>query len=268
MAEMNGSFSGERKKNSEVLLVIPAYNEADSIERVVDELVRDYPSLDYIVVTDGPTDGTDIICQRRGYNALHLPKNLGLAGCFHNGMKYASEMGYRFAVQFDGDGQHRPEYIDAMYRKAMEGYDIVMGSRFLPLEKDPAGSDDPDASPKKDSGAEMSGMRSLGSRLIRLAILWKTGTRITDPTCGLRMYDKKIIDMFARRTDLAPEPDTVSLLIMKGAKVAEVPVRVAQRESGESYLRPMNAIRYMRRMLGSILMMRTKRKTGRGLAED
>lgn len=241
----------KRTKKSDVLLVIPAYNEADSIERVVDELVRDYPSLDYVVVTDGSTDGTDIICQRRGYNAVHLPKNLGLAGCFHNGMKYASEMGYRYAVQFDGDGQHRPEYIDAMYKKALEGYDIVMGSRFLPLENGPEA--------EKDAKPEMGGMRSLGSRMIRLAIWLKTGTRVTDPTCGLRMYDKRIIDMFARRTDLAPEPDTVSLLIMKGAKVAEVPVRVAQRESGESYLKPMNAARYMKRMLGSILAMRTRR---------
>lgn len=262
MPETIKSSQPERIKKSDVLLVIPAYNEADSIERVVDELIRDYPSLDYVVVTDGPTDGTDIICQRRRYNAVHLPKNLGLAGCFHNGMKYASEMGYRYAVQFDGDGQHRPEYIDAMYKKALEGYDIVMGSRFLPLDS----STSPDAVHTEES--EMSGMRSLGSRLIRLAIWWKTGKRVTDPTCGLRMYDKRIIDMFARRTDLAPEPDTVSLLIMKGAKVAEVPVRVARRETGESYLKPMNAIRYMRRMLGSILLMRTKRKTGRELSED
>ena len=133
MSETMISYGAERTRNSDVLLVIPAYNEADSIERVVDELIRDYPQLDYVVVTDGPTDGTDIICQRRGYNAVHLPKNLGLAGCFHNGMKYASEMGYRYAVQFDGDGQHRPEYIDAMYKKALEGYDIVMGSRFIGL---------------------------------------------------------------------------------------------------------------------------------------
>ena len=126
-----------------------------------------------------------------------------------------------------------------------------MGSRFLPLEDGPEG--------ERDAKPEMGGMRSLGSRMIRLAIWLKTGTRVTDPTCGLRMYDKRIIDMFARRTDLAPEPDTVSLLIMKGAKVAEVPVRVAQRESGESYLKPMNAARYMKRMLGSILAMRTRR---------
>lgn len=243
MSETMISYGAERTRNSDVLLVIPAYNEADSIERVVDELIRDYPQLDYVVVTDGPTDGTDIICQRRGYNAVHLPKNLGLAGCFHNGMKYASEMGYRYAVQFDGDGQHRPEYIGAMYKKALEGYDIVMGSRFIGLSN------------------RMSGMRSMGSFMIRLAIRIKTGAVVTDPTCGLRMYDKRIIDMFARRTDLAPEPDTISLLIMKGAKVAEVPVRVAEREAGESYLNPFNAAKYMRRMLFSILWMRTRRRS-------
>lgn len=229
---MNNSKAG---RQSDVLLVIPAYNEADSIERVVDELTAEYPELDYVVVTDGSTDGTDEICRRRGYNAVNLPVNLGLTGCFHNGMIYAYNKGYKYAVQFDGDGQHRPEYIEAMRLKAEEGYDIVMGSRFIGLKN------------------SMGGMRNIGSKLIRAAIRLKTGAFVTDPTCGLRMYDRRIIKMFAKRDNLAPEPDTIAMLIKHGARVAEVPVKVAERQAGTSYLKPLKAVKYMKRIMISIM---------------
>lgn len=228
-------------ENERVLLVIPAYNEADSICRVVDELIRDYPQFDYVVVTDGSTDGTDLICRAHGYRVISLPVNLGLAGCFQTGMRYAHRMGYRYAVQFDGDGQHRPEYIAAMKEKMDEGYDIVMGSRFLGLEN------------------EMGGMRGIGSVLIRTAIRVTTGALVTDPTCGLRMYNRTMIDLFANKLNYAPEPDTISFLLKNGARIAEVPVRVAARESGQSYLRPINAAKYMLRMLTSILLIQNFR---------
>ena len=99
----------------------------------------------------------------------------------------------------------------------------------------------------------MSGMRNLGSKLIRAAIRFKTGASVTDPTCGLRMYDRRIIKMFARLNYLSPEPDTIAMLIKHGARVAEVPVKVAEREAGESYLNPVNAAKYMKRMLEAIL---------------
>ena len=225
------------------LLVIPAYNEVKSIEAVVEELIRDYPELDYVVVTDGSTDGTPALCRKRGYRTLELPVNLGLAGCFQTGMKYALDMGYGCAVQFDGDGQHRPEYIADMRKKMEEGYDIVMGSRFIGLEN------------------HMGGMRSIGSKLIALSIRLTTGKRVTDPTCGLRMYNRDMIEAFSKNLNYAPEPDTISFLIKNGAKVAEVPVKVSDRETGESYLRPVNAMKYMLRMLISILIIQNFRKT-------
>ena len=227
-----------------VLVVIPAYNEEANIERVVEELVRDYPELDYIVVNDGSKDRTADICREKGYHLLNLPVNLGLAGCFQAGMKYARLKGYQYAIQFDGDGQHRPEYIESMRQKMDEGYDIVMGSRFI----------------TKDGN--MKGMRAIGSRLIKFAIRITTGTMVTDPTCGLRMYNRKMIDIFANRLNYAPEPDTISYLIKNGAKVAEVPVKVADRESGESYLRPFNAAKYMLRMLVSIVFIQNFREKG------
>ena len=120
----------------DILLVIPSYNEEKNIETVVDELIRNFPGLDYIVVNDGSTDNTAAMCRKNGYHFLDLPVNLGLAGCFQAGMKYAYEKGYQYAIQFDGDGQHRPEYIEKMREKMDEGYDIVIGSRFVDEPKD------------------------------------------------------------------------------------------------------------------------------------
>ena len=116
---------------SDVLVVIPAYNEEQNIERVVDNLVTNYPQFDYVVVNDGSRDSTAEICRKNGYNLLDLPVNLGLAGGFQAGLKYAWRNHYAYAIQFDGDGQHRPEYIEGMRRKMEEGYDIVIGSRFV-----------------------------------------------------------------------------------------------------------------------------------------
>ena len=224
-----------------ILLVIPSYNEEKNIQTVVGELERDFPELDYIVVNDGSTDRTAEICRENGYRLLDLPVNQGLAGCFQAGMKYAYKKGYRYAIQFDGDGQHRPEFIDAMRKKMDEGYDIVIGSRFVDSPKD--------FSP-----------RMVGSRLIAGAIRLTTGVRIADPTSGMRMFNREMIQEFALRLNYGPEPDTISFLVKQGARVAEVPVKIAERLAGESYLKPLVAAKYMVRMLISILFIQNFRK--------
>ena len=106
---------------NDILVIIPAYNEEKNIGRVAEKLVRGYPELDYVIVNDGSEDRTAEICEEAGYRILNLPVNLGLAGAFRAGMRYADRKGYRYAVQFDGDGQHRPEYILPMQRKMDEG---------------------------------------------------------------------------------------------------------------------------------------------------
>lgn len=224
-----------------VLLVIPAYNEEKNIERVVERLKAEFPQFDYVVVNDGSKDSTAAICREHGYNLLDLPVNLGLAGCFQTGMKYAWKKGYAYAIQFDGDGQHRPEYIEAMRKKAEEGYDIVIGSRFLTQKKDWS-------------------MRMIGSRLIGAAIRLTTGAVITDPTSGMRLFSRKMIAEFALNLNYGPEPDTISFLIKQGAKIAEIPVIVDERIEGESYLKPFTAAYYMARMLTSILLIQNFRK--------
>ena len=225
----------------DILLIIPSYNEEKNIETVVGELVEKFPQLDYLVVNDGSADRTGQICRERGYHMLDLPVNLGLAGCFQAGMKYAYRKGYRYAIQFDGDGQHRPEYIEGIRRKMDEGYDIVIGSRFVDRPKDWSA-------------------RMLGSRLLSGAIRLTTGARVVDPTSGMRMFNREMIREFALNLNYGPEPDTVSFLICQGARVAEVPVEISERLAGESYLKPLVAARYMVRMLISILVIQNFRK--------
>ncbi|MEF9954544.1 MAG: glycosyltransferase family 2 protein [Clostridium sp.] len=226
---------------SDLLIVVPAYNEEDNIERVVGNLIREYPQYDYVVVNDGSKDHTVEICRKNGFNLLDLPVNLGLAGGFQAGLKYADKYGYGCVVQFDGDGQHRPEYIKAMKEKMDEGYDIVIGSRFAGQKKPLT-------------------MRMLGSNLIEMAIRMTTGIDIKDPTSGMRMFNQKMIREFAAGLNYGPEPDTISYLLKQGAKVAEVPVTMDERLLGASYLTPVNASFYMIKMLLSILLIQNFRK--------
>ncbi len=226
---------------SDLLIIIPAYNEEKNIERVVDHLREQYPQFDYIVINDGSRDATARICREKGYHLLDLPVNLGLAGGFQAGLKYAWENNYSYAIQFDGDGQHRPEYIQPMKEKMEEGYDIVIGSRFLTEKKSRS-------------------MRMLGSSLLSLAIRLTTGIRIKDPTSGMRMFSRKMIEEFALSLNYGPEPDTVSYLLKQGARVAEVQVKMDERTAGVSYLNPVNASKYMIKMLFSILVIQNFRK--------
>ena len=138
-------------------------------------------------------------------------------------MKNAYVKGNPYAIQFDGDGQHRPEYIEKMREKMDEGYDIVIGSRFVDKKKDFS-------------------MRMIGSRLIGAAICITTGARVADPTSGMRMFNKKMIETFALSLNYGPEPDTISFLIKQGARVAEVSVEVEKRLAGESYFKPFVAV--------------------------
>lgn len=223
------------------LVIIPAYNEEQSIERVVDNLIENYPQYDYVVINDGSSDQTAKVCRKRGYNLIDLPVNLGLSGAFQAGLKYAYLQGYERAIQFDGDGQHRPEYIEQIENKIEEGYDVVIGSRFVDQ--------------KKPFSARM-----MGSHLISLAMRLTTGKKIKDPTSGMRMFSQKLIKEFALNLNYGPEPDTISYLIKHGAKVAEVQVEMDERLEGESYLNLYRSISYMLRMGISILLIQFFRK--------
>lgn len=223
------------------LVIIPAYNEEENIERVIENLKEHYSFYDYVVINDGSSDNTSRICKKRDYEMIDLPVNLGLAGAFQTGLKYAYRRGYDYAIQFDADGQHRPEFIAPMLEKMKEGYDIVIGSRFV-TEKKPHS------------------MRMLGSNLISLATRLTTGRKVKDPTSGMRMFNKKMIAEFALNLNYGPEPDTISYLLKQGATIAEVQVEMDERIAGESYLNLSRSVMYMLRMLLSILFIQNFRK--------
>lgn len=236
---MDNKQKGGRKMK--LLLIIPAYNEEECIENVINNIIENYSQFDYVIVNDGSKDRTSDICHKNGYNIIDLPVNLGLAGAFQTGMKYAYYNNYDYAIQFDADGQHRPEYIEKMHREILNGYDIVIGSRFV-TEKKPFTA------------------RMIGNRLISWGIKVTTGKRITDPTSGMRLFGRSVLKEFANNINYGPEPDTISFLIKKGCKVSEIQVSMNERETGESYLNVTKSIIYMLRMMISILIMQNFRE--------
>lgn len=224
------------------ILIIPAYNEGKSIERVVRNVQENFPQYDYIVVNDGSTDNTAKVCMRNGFNFLDLPENVGLSGAFQAGMKYAYYNGYDCAVQYDGDGQHDARYIADMVDFMEQGdYDIVIGSRFVDKKK-----------PKT--------LRMLGSNLISAAIKLTTRRTVKDPTSGMRLYNRRMMKRHARMYEFGPEPDTLAFLARSGAKIGEVQVEMLERTAGESYLNFARSMRYMTRMCMSIFFIQWFRK--------
>ena len=219
-----------------ILAIIPAYNEEACIEQTVRSLMAACPDVDYLVVNDGSTDGTERICTELGLHHVNLPINCGLAAGFQTGMKYACHHGYDAAVQFDADGQHLPEHIPAMAQALEQQHaDIVIASRVL-------------------AGETLTGMRRMGSRLISTLIRLTGGARLTDPTSGMRMYNRRMIETFAAGYDLTPEPDTIALIAHKGGTVTEVPAHMRERQGGQSYLDASHVVRYMARTCTSILL--------------
>lgn len=226
------------------LIIIPAYNEQDNIERVVNNLIENYQQYDYVVVNDGSKDRTAEICRKNKYNYIDLPVNLGLAGGFQAGMKYAERMGYDAAIQFDGDGQHDPVYIEDMIRSMVaEKADIIIGSRFVNRKK-----------PKS--------LRMFGNNMIQGCIFLTTGKKITDPTSGMRLFNRRMIKKLASTMNYGPEPDTVAYLIRCGAQVSEVQVEMHERIAGESYLNIVRSMQYMLHMVLSILIIQWFRVKG------
>ena len=224
-----------------LLVIIPAYNEEESIVGTVEELRSVCPQYDFVVVNDGSHDGTVRLCREHGYPVLDCVTNLGLTSAVQAGMKYAWRKGYDAAVQFDADGQHRPEYLPTMLEQIEQGVDIVIGSRFV-TEKKPVTA------------------RMLGSSLISAAIRLTCCQTIKDPTSGLRMYSRRIIRQFATELNIGPEPDTIAYFLKCGASVKEVQVEMRERMAGKSYLTMINSMKYMLQLGLSIIVVQPFRR--------
>ena len=225
-----------------VLLIIPAYNEEQNIEKTVRDIKKN-TNYDYIVINDCSKDKTKEVCEKNNFNLLSLPINFGLTSGIQLGMKYAYKNNYDIVIQFDGDGQHQAKYVKKLVKEIEDkNCDIVIGSRFVTQKKPHS-------------------LRMFGSTLLTIAIFITTGKKIKDPTSGMRAYNAKAIEAFVKNASLTPEPDTLVYMLKKKMKIKEVQVEMKEREFGESYLKPLKSIEYMINMFFSIIFIRAiKRK--------
>ncbi|MBQ5950875.1 MAG: glycosyltransferase family 2 protein [Lachnospiraceae bacterium] len=225
--------------NGKRLVIIPAYNEEETIRSTVADVREHAPGFDLVVVNDCSTDRTREICLTEGIPFLDLPVNLGIGGAVQTGYQYAASRGYQIAVQFDGDGQHRAEYLEEMARTLEEeGLDMVIGSRFI-----------------RHEGFQSSTLRQLGIRYFSGLIRLRTGAVITDPTSGMRMAGRRLIERFAADYPRDyPEPESVTAILKNGFRVEEIPVRMRERQGGVSSISLRKGIYYMIKVSVAVLL--------------
>lgn len=223
------------------LIIIPAYNEAENIEKVVDNLIENYPQYDYLIINDGSTDDTKEICRSSHYRVLHLPINLGIGGAVQAGYRYARDNGYEAAVQIDGDGQHDVAFLEGMLKLLEEGEaDEVIGSRFVEKE-----------------GFQSSHLRRLGIRFLSNLGWLLTGVRVKDITSGYRVVNRKFIRIFADDYPADyPEPEAIVIVAVHGGKIKEYPVVMREREKGESSITLKKSVYYMCKVTLAMLIRR------------
>jgi hypothetical protein len=224
-----------------ILAIVPAYNEEGSIAGVIADLKSSGLDLDVLVVNDGSRDQTSSVAAATGKAlVVDLLKNLGIGGAVQAGFKFAARHHYRFAVQFDGDGQHLAGEIGKLL-SALEkgGGNLVIGSRFL----------------AKGAGFRSTFSRRIGIRIFQLLNFLLIGRRITDNTSGFRAYDRLAIEFLAQNYPVDyPEPESVILLGRNGFVIAETPVLMRERVEGASSISGLLSIYYMIKVMLACIM--------------
>jgi glycosyltransferase involved in cell wall biosynthesis len=221
------------------LAVVPAYNEEQTVGSVIRALRRSAPGWDVIVVDDGSTDDTAVAAERAGAKIVRHPFNLGIGGAVQSGFRYALEHDYDLMIQVDADGQHDPGEIAAL--EAMHvgepRLDMVCGSRFLSADyRYPAPIS-----------------RRTGIHLFAFLMSRIVGQRVSDPTSGFRLYNRRAITLFA--SDYPhdyPEVEAVLMLHHHRLTMREVPVRMYERGGGTSSISSGKSVYYMIKVLLAI----------------
>lgn len=227
------------------LAIIPAYNERGNILRTVRDVETNAPDFDYVIINDCSTDDTLAICRENDLHVISLPSNLGIGGCVQTGYLYARDNGYDIAVQFDGDGQHNATYLSAMTEKLVsENLDMVIGSRYI-----------------EKKGFQSSGLRQMGIRYFTWLIRRVTGQTITDPTSGMRICNRDVIEIYAEDYPRDyPEPESVTSILASGMKVSEIPVMMNERKEGVSSISVLNSVYYMVKVSIAVLIAGRKKR--------
>lgn len=217
-----------------ILVIIPAYNEEQNIKNTIEKLknlkpIKQY-ELDYVVINDGSTDNTLNICKENNYNVITLINNLGIGGAVQTGYKYAYYNDYDIAIQFDGDGQHDENYIKDLVFEIENGYNMVIGSRFI----------------KRLSKFRSSNSRQFGIKILSLFINLFGKYKIYDPTSGFRAVDRRGIELFSNNYPIEyPEPSSSVDLLKNNFTIKEIPVEMHERKYGKSSINLQKSIYYM-----------------------
>lgn len=227
------------------LVIIPAYNEAKNIQKVIDDISSSAPEFDYVIINDCSKDTTKEVCDALNYNIINLPVNLGIGGGVQTGYKYAQEYGYDVALQFDGDGQHDARYIKTLLEYMVEyDLDMVIGSRFINKE-----------------GFQSSMARRVGIKFLSSLIRCVTGKRILDVTSGFRLVNRRVINEFCTYYPKDyPEPESIVAVLRQGGKIGEVPVQMKERQAGKSSINLLKSIYYMIKVSLAIIISAFKDK--------
>ncbi|GGD87511.1 glycosyltransferase family 2 protein [Paenibacillus nasutitermitis] len=231
---------------NKILIIIPAFNEEYNIENLVKEikLVADI-NLDILVINDCSTDNTELVCKNSGVRTINLPSNLGIGGAVQTGYKFALKNKYEIAIQVDGDGQHRPEYIKELIRPILDNEaDMVIGSRYINKE-----------------GFQSTKLRRIGiiyfSKLLHLL----TNQVITDPTSGFRACNDKVIQLFSKRYPVDyPEPESIMFLKRNKYIIKEIPVQMKARMGGVSSISSLKSVYYMTKVSLAILIDKMRKQ--------
>lgn len=231
-------------KNPKTLVIIPAYNESESIEKVVNSVFKqEIENCDVIVINDGSTDNTYEEAKKTEAIVIDAPNNLGIGGAVQTGYLYAKKNNYDIAIQLDGDGQHDPKYIKDLIQEIKNGNDLVIGSRFI-----------------KNTNYGQTAFRMLGINMISFIIKEMSNVKIYDTTSGLRAANRNAIEEFSENYPYDyPEPCTNMSMVQKGYKIKEIPVEMKHRETGVSSISPLKAVSYMFKVILSILLMGLKK---------
>ena len=221
------------------LIIVPAYNEQESLPGVIRDLRENIPLADILVVNDGSKDATARIAQAAGVAALNLPFNLGIGGAMQAGYLYAEQRGYDIAVQFDGDGQHLAGEIEKLLRHVRVGNaDLVIGSRFL-----------------DQGGYNTPVFRKSGIWIFSTILSRMLGMRVTDSTSGFRAANRRVIEFFSRTyPDDYPEVEALVLLHKAKLRIVEVAVNMRERTGGTSSITPLRSVYYMVKVLLAIFI--------------
>lgn len=222
-----------------VLIIIPAYNEEDSIVDVIDNLKTTNEDVDYVVINDCSKDGTRKLLLEKKLNHISLPQNLGIGGAVQSGYIYAMEHGYDIAIQMDGDGQHPAEEITKLVNPIVNGEaDMVVGSRFV----------------TKD-GFQSTALRRFGIKFLSGLIKMRIHQRIYDVTSGFRAVNVKGIELFSNNyAQDYPEPESLITAAKSGLRICEVPVMMKERQGGVSSISSFKSVYYMIKVSLAILL--------------